>query len=71
MSRINLSVGCLTMLGCAELREIEETLSEERQEGARSDRRSASPYLTNTFAMGLTMARVMTSGLRAGNDRDR
>lgn len=50
------------MLGPAELRELEEALNEERSDGTRTVVRS--PYLTPTFAMGLSLTRVATNGLK-------
>lgn len=50
------------MLGPAELREIDEALSEERPEGARSEK--ANPYLTPHFAMGLAMTRAAAAGFK-------
>lgn len=51
------------MLGPAELREIDEALSEERTDRARADHRS--PYVTTHFAVGMAMTRAATAGLKA------
>lgn len=53
----------LAMLGPAELREINEALSEERGDGSRADK--SSPYLTTHFAVGMAMTRAATAGLKA------
>lgn len=50
------------MLGPAELREIDEALSEEHREGARSEK--SNPYLTPHFAMGMAMTRAAAAGFK-------
>ncbi|MGE5546421.1 MAG: hypothetical protein ACM33T_05965 [Solirubrobacterales bacterium] len=50
------------MLGPAELRELDEALSEEAPEGARSDGRS--PYLTTHFAAGVAMTRAVAGQIK-------
>lgn len=44
------------MLGPAELREMDEALSEERAEGIRAEK--SNPYLTPHFAMGMAVTRA-------------
>lgn len=50
------------MLGPAELREIDEALSEERREGVRGEK--SNPYLTPHFALSMAMTRAAAAGFK-------
>lgn len=58
------------MIGHAELRELDEALSEERAEGIRQERRT--PYITSHIAVGMAMTKAVTTHLKHGfSDRKR
>jgi hypothetical protein len=50
------------MLGPAELREIDEALSEERCEGVRAEK--VNPYFTPQFALSMAMTRAAAAGFK-------